>query len=365
MKHGYWVQGLFTIIAVSACTVDSASTPAAPPIARFVASPQSTSELGVSTWEVRNDGTNDHVIGLDASSERQIEFVVRRDSVTPDERVRLETEEGAFDLTKAGAIENATSDAARRLGVDVHADVGPNGTQIMDDLGSTSSAVSVADPRVSDQGVIQVGFDFFTHQVMAVVSGPCRGGTIRDHGEIYADFGSSGTFVGFTDPTQLTNCSAKFSMTVAGSHSDTFHWTVFDKPTNLALLKNAFQSSTLNGANASRANDGNTDGVFSDNSVSHTNFEFRPWWQVDLGSVKSIGGVVVFNRTDCCSDRLSDFDIFASVDGSTWQWAAGFSGSLTGVSAELDMSAVQGRFVAVQLRGTNYLSLAEVQVFAP
>src|SRR5450432_716541 len=151
MKHWYLVQGLISIAAVFACTdVDSASTPAAPPIARFVASPQSTSELGVSTWEVRNDGTNDHVIGLDASSERQIEFVVRRDAATPDVRVRLESDEGSFELTKAGAIENATSDAVLRLAVDVHADVGPNGTMIRDDLGSTASAVSVAAPRVSD-----------------------------------------------------------------------------------------------------------------------------------------------------------------------------------------------------------------------
>src|SRR5664279_2349768 len=129
MKHGYWVQGLLTIIAVSACT-DVDSTPAAPPSARFVASPQSKAELGVSTWEVHNDGANTHVIGLDASSERQVEFDVRPDSVTPDERVRFENDEGSFELTKAGAIENVTSDAVRRLAVDVHADVGPNGTMI-------------------------------------------------------------------------------------------------------------------------------------------------------------------------------------------------------------------------------------------
>jgi hypothetical protein len=364
MKHGYWVQGLFTIIAVSACT-DVDSTPPAAPSARFVASPQSKAELGVSTWEVHNDGTTTQVIGLDASSERRIEFVVRPDSSTPDERVRFENDEGSFELTKAGAIENATSDAARRLGVDVHADVGPNGTRIMEDLGSTSSAVLASAPRISDQGVIQVGFDFFPHTVDAVVSGPCRGGTTQNHGEIFADFGSFGRFVGFVDTTQPTDCRAKFTMTVAGNRWDTFHWTVFSNPLDLALSKTSFQSSTLNNANASLANDGMTDGVFSHNSVSHTNFEFRPWWQVDLGSVKSLGGVVLFNRTDCCSERLSDFDIFVSADGSTWQWAQGWTGTLPGTSLELDMSSMAGRFVAVQLRGSNFLSLAEVQVFAP
>jgi hypothetical protein len=358
MKHGYWVQGLFTIIAVSACT-DVDSTPAAPS-ARFVASPQSKAELGVSTWEVHNDGTNTHVIGLDASSERQIEFVVRPDSATPDERVRFENAEGSFELTKAGAIENATSDAVRRLAVDVHADVGPNGTMIRDDLGSTSSALSA-----NASGVIQVGFDFFPHTVDATVSvGPCRNGLTHNHAEIFADFGSSATWV-FINPTVLTDCTTKFTMVVAGSHWDTFHWTVFNNPPNLAQSRTSFQSSTLGNANASLANDNNGDGVFSHNSVSHTDYQYRPWWQVDLGDIKNIGSVVVFNRTDCCTDRLSDFDIFVSPDGATWQWAQGWTGALQGPSVQLNMSATSGRFVAVQLRGTNYLSLAEVQVFAP
>jgi len=86
---------------------------------------------------------------------------------------------------------------------------------------------------------------------------------------------------------------------------------------------------------------------------------------VDLGTSMNLGSVVVFNRTDCCSERLSDFDIWLSYNGIDWgmQPAAGMTGPMLNPTA-FSMNA-PGRFVRVQLRGTNYLSLAEVQVFVP
>jgi hypothetical protein len=38
---------------------------------------------------------------------------------------------------------------------------------------------------------------------------------------------------------------------------------------------------------ASHAVDGNTYGNYMVGSVTHTNGENQPWWQVDLGSVQS------------------------------------------------------------------------------
>jgi hypothetical protein len=130
---------------------------------------------------------------------------------------------------------------------------------------------------------------------------------------------------------------------------------------NLALGKPASQSSTTNGGNASRANDGNTDGNWSKSSVTHTNSTAQAWWQVDLGAIKKIGEVVLFNRTDCCADRLSNFEIKVSNDGATWTKVAELAGTAPTQSA-YPMNA-NGRYVRVQLRGTNNLSLAEVQVF--
>jgi len=130
---------------------------------------------------------------------------------------------------------------------------------------------------------------------------------------------------------------------------------------NLALGKPASQSSTTHNGSAARAVDGNTDGKFTANSVTHTDTTAQAWWQVDLGAIRKIGEVVLFNRTDCCNDRLSNFEIKVSNDGATWTKVAELAGTAPPQSSHV-MNAT-GRYVRVQLRGTNNLSLAEVQVF--
>src|SRR5215831_21140638 len=83
-------------------------------------------------------------------------------------------------------------------------------------------------------------------------------------------------------------------------------------PVNLALGKYAIQSSTLFDAGPDRAVDGNPDGAFWDGSVTHTDFDQHPWWQVDLGEVRQIGRIEIANRTDCCSERLTPFMVIVS-----------------------------------------------------
>jgi hypothetical protein len=147
-------------------------------------------------------------------------------------------------------------------------------------------------------------------------------------------------------------------------------------PTNVALGKAASQSSTFPGYatdGASSAVDGNQDGNFFDGSVTATNADPNAWWQVDLGASTSVSSIVVWNRTDCCSTRLSDFWVFvsdtpflASDTPATLQNRPGtFSSHQTAApnpSTSIAAGA-QGRYVRVQLTGANYLSLAEVQVF--
>jgi type IV pilus assembly protein PilY1 len=82
--------------------------------------------------------------------------------------------------------------------------------------------------------------------------------------------------------------------------------------TNYAQGKTTSQSSTINGGVSSRAVDGNTNGTFTANSVTHTNTEYQPWWQVDLGTAQAVRRIAIHNRTDCCEDRLTNFYIFAS-----------------------------------------------------
>jgi Concanavalin A-like lectin/glucanases superfamily/F5/8 type C domain len=143
--------------------------------------------------------------------------------------------------------------------------------------------------------------------------------------------------------------------------------------TDLALGKPAFESSNPFGGAASRAVDGNTDGNWSDGSVTHTNLDQYAWWYVDLGSSQQISTVKIWNRTDCCQDRLSNFYVFAFDQIPASSTGPAQTATLPGVSSYYVTGPVgnsttvavnrSARYVAVQLAGTNYLSLAEVQVF--
>ncbi len=73
---------------------------------------------------------------------------------------------------------------------------------------------------------------------------------------------------------------------------------VFSQGVNVARQGKATQSSTGYGGAVGRAIDGNTDGDYSKNSVTHTNSETDPWLEIDLGEVKLIDAIKVWNRTD-------------------------------------------------------------------
>jgi cytochrome c peroxidase len=152
---------------------------------------------------------------------------------------------------------------------------------------------------------------------------------------------------------------------------------VFGTPTttaaNVAQGKPASQSSTFSADYpASRAVDGNTDGNHLSKSINHTNYEVNAWWQVDLGSATTINTITLWNRTDCCSDRLSNFFVFVAnydmtgkgfgdlvVDNTVWRYSLGTTAPTT---LNIPVNST-GRYVRVQLAGTNSLHLAEVQVF--
>jgi NedA-like, galactose-binding domain len=363
----YVIRGSLCSIAalgmITACTADERAEDAAQaPVARFAASVRSTADLGVAAWEVRPDGADARVIGRDAASARQVELIIRRDAAAPDERVRIDAvypDAGELQLSSTGVVEAAPSDYLRRLAEDVHADLGAGATPVAGDDGL---GVAVSEIGTNDQGTIHAGWNLWAYEIRQTVGGACRSGTVRDHGEIYADYGAFAVWTGWAFTAPQTDCTATFYMYINGGHWDDFHWRTFNRPINLAAGKPAGQSSTLQGALAARAVDGNTDGNWNNNSVTHTNFEAQAWWQVDLGVSTHIGQVVLFNRSDCCSERLADFDVLVSDDGATWSTVSSFIGQAPGQVAFT--TNVSGRFVRVQLRGANYLSLAEVQIFA-
>jgi hypothetical protein len=120
--------------------------------------------------------------------------------------------------------------------------------------------------------------------------------------------------------------------------------------------RTATQSSTGYGGKASRAVDGNTNGRYSAGSVTHTKRQRHAWWKVNLGAKYSIQKVVVWNRVDCCQSRLNNFNVFV---GSRKCGSVGRAHRKNTVQC----GSKSGRSVKVQLRGTNYLQIAEVQVY--
>lgn len=142
---------------------------------------------------------------------------------------------------------------------------------------------------------------------------------------------------------------------------------------NLAISGSATQSSTAWGGVASRAIDGNTDGAYSNDSVTHTDLGSESYWTVDLGAVKQLSSVRLWNRTDCCSSRLANFHVFVSdvpFTGTTIANSQAQSGVLdkphsgvAGTTTDIDISRT-GRYVRVQLaNASEVISLAEVEVY--
>ncbi len=134
--------------------------------------------------------------------------------------------------------------------------------------------------------------------------------------------------------------------------------------TNLALGKSAKQSSTNHGGAASRAVDGKTEGRYHYRSVTHTAPDSKkfPWWEVDLGAEYDLTQINLFNRTDCCSDRLQKFRVYV-FDSSREQTFYKYNHGTFKTNKEFAVAGVKGRYVRIELKSyVNPLSLAEVQV---
>ena len=119
--------------------------------------------------------------------------------------------------------------------------------------------------------------------------------------------------------------------------------------TNVALESmgaTATQSSTYSNpsspsscCDANRAIDGNTGGNYpSDTVTSSVNPESNPWWMVDLKQSYEITRIVVWNRQDCCTDRLSGatVSLLDSSGAATKQFSIGDSTNKDSFTFEVD-----------------------------
>lgn len=114
---------------------------------------------------------------------------------------------------------------------------------------------------------------------------------------------------------------------------------------------------------------GGVDGVINGKWGFHTDNETNPWWQVDLGEIKALGLVRLYNREELAA-RNARLRLLLSTDGREFQMVFAnsglvFKGHSDGKPLEISLTNAEARFVRLALEGKSYLHLDEVQVFAP
>jgi hypothetical protein len=144
---------------------------------------------------------------------------------------------------------------------------------------------------------------------------------------------------------------------------------------NAALNKPSFQSSIFEPAAAeeagSRVCGGGTNGLRNGTYGFHTRLESQPWWVVDLLGPHRIAEIHIYNRPGDPEvvARANELDVMVSADGANWTTLMAHTApepfGLDGVPLVVRGSqALPYRFVMLRLRGTNYLHLEEVEVYA-
>jgi len=142
------------------------------------------------------------------------------------------------------------------------------------------------------------------------------------------------------------------------------------KGVNLAKSKKASQSSEGWGGKAHFAIDGNRNQKFNAKTSNHTGKGDRmPWWEVDLGAVYKVEHIRIFNRTDCCGERIRGANVILSDQ--PIPKPNGLKAKRKRVIPIKDVRPVYDlktggggvRFVRVQLPKTGFLHMAEVEIY--
>ncbi|XP_030050594.1 uncharacterized protein LOC115464345 [Microcaecilia unicolor] len=136
--------------------------------------------------------------------------------------------------------------------------------------------------------------------------------------------------------------------------------------TNIALLGTANQSSTAQSfSEAGKAIDGSLASNYSQGQCSSTDYEYQPWWAVDLLDTYPVTFVAITNRGDAVSESISGAEIQI---WDTWNNVHSKCGTVismgAGETSFFSCGSVKGRYVAVVIPEiSGFLTLCEVQVF--
>ncbi|CAM4630637.1 unnamed protein product [Leuciscus chuanchicus] len=135
---------------------------------------------------------------------------------------------------------------------------------------------------------------------------------------------------------------------------------------NLALRATAFQSSTLGGAVARKAVDGNRNSIWDGGSCSRTDRDRNPWWRVDLGKAYKVTRVIITNRGDCYAERINGAQIrignSLENNGNNNELAEAVVSIPLGETKTFNFKPINGRYVNIVIPGRNeFLTLCEVE----
>jgi len=131
----------------------------------------------------------------------------------------------------------------------------------------------------------------------------------------------------------------------------------------------ATQSSEGWGGTPDRAIDGNTDGQWGAGTTTHTDQldGTASWWEVDLQDTYYISYMRIWNRLDCCSERLTNFTVTVLDFELEVVWEETFlpdGGLIAGPFLPIEDVEAEGQFVRVSMPGP-YLSITELQILSP
>jgi len=143
---------------------------------------------------------------------------------------------------------------------------------------------------------------------------------------------------------------------------------------NLALNKNAIQSSTLNSDfPANKAVDGNRDALWAHHSCACTVNSGPQWWAVDLGQETHIGRVTITNSLD---NVLFQNIIIGLTNVSPWTVSApnltqssvckyffGYSPAGLPLDIFCEPNTLPGRYLFVLTQRIDYLIICEVEAY--
>ncbi|XP_053534094.1 fucolectin-like [Ictalurus punctatus] len=145
-------------------------------------------------------------------------------------------------------------------------------------------------------------------------------------------------------------------------------WMLTHQEVNVALGGIATQSSVYSYYPAYFAIDGNRESNAYLHSCTHTNYDYKPWWRVDLLAVYDISNVIVTNRGDAVPERINGAEIRIGNslvnNGNNNPRCVVISSIPAGASVNYTCK-MTGRYVNIIIPNVSqFLTLCEVEVYA-